>query len=1245
MRCSGFALVATLLLLILLVVISVGLLNLSTVTLRQSSQDSAMVEARANARMALMLAIGELQKEVGPDMRVTAESAIFDSDKNTESIQGVDQAHWLASYNSWGDWLNATYTLPGVVDPLTIADTYTPRRERMFRRWLLSLPKTSENDITAPNSIAAWNDSNSVILVGAGSLGASVDANQITRAYLKSVGDTGKYAWWIGPENQKARVDKAKRPRALGVDEWQVAQGDTAEVGIGSLDGFEVVDVNPTLSDRFITTQTLRAAQVTKGKVQQHFYDLTAHSQGVVTSVRTGSLKKDLSLLFEMSNASLPDLYKYKAGTIQEPSIRPMSPELLAKNPKIPNRHFASWTNMRHFYRMYRSGSDANSGGIAGTGTAIPGSGSLQWSGSKPYTDVVCRSRQDNYATWNGSNNYLRFPIIAKVTFIYSLQTEPAGIVSGQMTYYLNFVYTPVFTFWNPYNTEIVVPSGALRALSSAYQVLPLRMRFFLNNTVSSLNDGYGGNNINNFMRSASGAPIVFKPGELKVFSNTVYGGAFDQNMTPGFNPLGINGGDKLRINNTRYTPAQNPGFALFFGRPGASFNINNGNTPGSLALVQDWTLAVPGRMPIMYQHDWFQKAQQFTPITLDPRPTPDAVGGIAGVPQNIERWVFDGIPQPIAYAQLVIKGASPFSHDSIAASNPAPNNWRQDWRSRNWIQAPPFYTGSSMYISENTSIAHTQRMDNPYIMNFGPLSNLGEAVALVDPFRDTSRAALGSGSNAAERVGNVPAAELPTAPVGSLAGFSGMRINSGWADASKLNPKLRMGTLNGLGASTIEASLYCAETKAIAYQSGVTGPGIGNSFMHPVLSRNDVYQYLDNSKSQDPVWRSQMDPNNPAHVFQENDNMIFNDYWDHVFLLNDALWDDYFVSSLADQTRPGATAANSLSENFDSLVANGGAANSRYHFNPAGHTAAEAKAELQAATGYLKAAKYLIVDGMFNVNSTSVAAWQALFAGIRERRLVYRDGNGALQKIELPSGKRIAISRFETEVSNEEVEDPASGVTSPDGWPGWSGVRFLDDKQLRKLAEECVKQVKQRGPFLNFSEFINRRLSNDDLGTMGALQCAIDYDDKSPDPQSINYRFKEDSDHMIKTIDLGTNSYKTPEAAVGSRFAGIPGYVIQSDILKPIANTLSVRDDTFLIRAYGEKLDGSGKVLARAWCEAIVQRIPEYCDPTNEESVPARVMSANGVFSDNNQLTATNLRFGRKLQIKSFRWLNTTEI
>jgi hypothetical protein len=215
-----------------------------------------------------------------------------------------------------------------------------------------------------------------------------------------------------------------------------------------------------------------------------------------------------------------------------------------------------------------------------------------------------------------------------------------------------------------------------------------------------------------------------------------------------------------------------------------------------------------------------------------------------------------------------------------------------------------------------------------------------------------------------------------------------------------------------------------------------------------------------------------------------------------------------------------------------------------------------------------------------------------------------------------------------------------------PNGSNGWSGVRFLNDTQLKKLAEECVKQVKRRGPFLNFSEFINRRLSNDDLGLMGALQSAIDYDDKSPDSKSINYRYKQAPGFMLNKAELGRTSFSTPEAAEGSRLAGIPGYVIQSDLLKPIANTLTVRDDTFRIRAYGEALDASGKVTARAWCEAVVQRLPEYQDPSaNSADVPARLLDNNGVFSDNPALSLTNARFGRKFRIESFRWLNSDEV
>lgn len=50
------------------------------------------------------------------------------------------------------------------------------------------------------------------------------------------------------------------------------------------------------------------------------------------------------------------------------------------------------------------------------------------------------------------------------------------------------------------------------------------------------------------------------------------------------------------------------------------------------------------------------------------------------------------------------------------------------------------------------------------------------------------------------------------------------------------------------------------------------------------------------------------------------------------------------------------------------------------------------------------------------------------------------------------------------------------------------------------------MKQVKRRGPFLNFSEFNNLRLSNDDLGTMGPLQSAIDYM-MTPNHGRIDYR------------------------------------------------------------------------------------------------------------------------------------------
>jgi hypothetical protein len=41
----------------------------------------------------------------------------------------------------------------------------------------------------------------------------------------------------------------------------------------------------------------------------------------------------------------------------------------------------------------------------------------------------------------------------------------------------------------------------------------------------------------------------------------------------------------------------------------------------------------------------------------------------------------------------------------------------------------------------------------------------------------------------------------------------------------------------------------------------------------------------------------------------------------------------------------------------------------------------------------------------------------------------------------------------------------------------------------------------------------------------------------------------------------------------------------------------LSARDDTFTIRSYGDARDSSGKITARAWCEAVVKRTRNFAD------------------------------------------------
>ena len=345
---------------------------------------------------------------------------------------------------------------------------------------------------------------------------------------------------------------------------------------------------------------------------------------------------------------------------------------------------------------------------------------------------------------------------------------------------------------------------------------------------------------------------------------------------------------------------------------------------------------------------------------------------------------------------------------------------------------------------------------------------------------------------------------------------------------------------------------------------------------------------------------------------------------FDLSYLLNQALWDRYFFSTVP----TSLTSANQLTADYH-------LPNARNEF----YWRANAATEFNELTTTAAAASHLLVNGGFSVNSTSIQAWRALLYS----------HNGAP-----PSG------------AGPTEKHPFSRFTQQSGTPNstWLGYRVLTDAQIDNLAANIVAQVKIRGPFLSLADFVNRRLvdiasTTDDERLKGTLQAALDgYDNGSGSSYTNNVNFRApfrstDSAYRILAGAYPSDGYPSSitsekeafrggadaSAPYASMAAGAPGFLTQADLLNSLGPILTARSDTFRIRTYGDTVNPStGLVEGKAWCEAVVQRLPDYVDASMAAETDLSTAAASTAKT-------TNQTFGRRFKIVSFRWLASNDI
>ncbi|MGJ8634841.1 MAG: hypothetical protein ACSHX7_13070 [Luteolibacter sp.] len=1146
-KAKGFALIATLSLMILLVLIALGMLSISTIALRSSQSGNAKQEAQANARLALMLAIGQLQKELGPDQRISVtanmsgtadgeELAAGDANANIENLDETEKG-LTAVQDGTRYWTGVAVAND---DPDQI---YSKTPSATVSKWLVSGNET--NSVFSPDDSrfavgqdgSLQNPDEAILLAGENTLGnGSVEGYvAVPSLEISSVtgqGSDGRYAWWVSDEGMKARInvtDSASQGNdfaALAPERggWENIQSladyplpGTTDEDIAKLVSLKSLDLLLPNAPAGVNGETPR---------QEVFHAATPYSYGVIADTLRGGTRIDLSTVFEnglsTTDPGLATINNY-----------PLVGERVIPQVAAADLDKLTWDVLADFYDQRED--------IANNGY------------------IEAREATDELPAIS--------PLLIDFRILFGIRQE--GVVNatsfkfhpcGKIAVTLANPYSETLRWDEPLEIELFTdnppnwPSAIWQLRKSGQQGA-----FFPNSGSSAV--------FNNMAFQIPAGELA--PGEARAFTHANLSRPYTSATSRAVvqmddtSSLAIEDfGDCVEMERTLSTNVGVNGLAIHVREGTATtpviFQMRFGENRDSKVLTEVNYFE-------MDTAEYLNNNRTFTRTTPSSEP----------YPLFLISYQFS---QPAQDYLSLMPSGSELGQRSSAVRVFADFNLAAD----SYHNPISSYTAAPYFFQISTSAA-----DFPDLAT----SNAGDTGSTFTKNIATSPVQWGSQSTSGGSLTNI-FFDVPQDLI-SLAQFQHADLTN---DAVKVS---------------------------VGHQPGYA---FGNSYAPPSVKRSEVE-------------RERTD-----YTIQSPDAALetLRKYYDISHLLNSSLWDNYFLSSVDQQgtflnpnmVSPSGTALGSVSQDPVEVTSE------------------------------------LLLRGAFNVNSTDKDAWKAFLGSTKH----------------FGQDQSFAESASATFPRSLALDSDAIIPPSGEGIDSYGTFRRLSDSELDSLAEEIVKQVRRRGPFVSLSHFVNRAIADisdeNELSRSGALQYAID-------ESGINISY-EGNDMAFTALDIsselvtlsekngapradldGASSTRIPSTAsnaVGVDFANsalagntgsiasiiadreiltdsnlereqgyrstsMPSWLTQADILQVIGPNISTRSDTFRIRAYGDSRSSNGQILAKAYCEAVVQRMPDY------------ISLENGAEERGSQLSQTNSTFGRQFAVISFKWLSPDEI